>query len=70
MDEESKKVASAGSTKVDTLSTSQEEADTKVFLHLNMEQLEGCHNVVITLEDTDVFIIAAYVASVSNIAIY
>ena len=69
-DKECWKVTSAGSTKIDSLSTTQEEADTRMFLHLRMEKLRGYQIVVITSEDTDVFVLAVYVASVSNITIY
>ena len=69
-DKECWKVISAGSTKIDSLSTTEEEADTRMFLHLRMEELKGYQIVVITSEDTDVFVLAVYVASVSNITIY
>ena len=68
--EECWKVTSAGSTKIDSLSTTQEEDDTRMFLHLKMAELERYQNVVMTSEDTDVFVLAMFVASVSNITIY
>ena len=65
--EECWKVASTGSTKTYSLSTTQEEADTKMILHFIMAELEGYQNVVIFSKDTDVFVFAVCVASVSNI---
>ena len=64
------KITSAGSTKIDSLSTTQEKADTSMFLHLKMAKLEGYQNVVITSEDTDVFILVMCITSASDITIY
>ena len=41
-----------------------------MFLHLKMAKLEGYQNVVITSEDTDVFILAMCITSASDITIY
>ena len=64
MGQECSKVTSAGSTKIDSLATAQEEADTRMFLHLKTVYIEGYQNVAITSEDVEVFILALYVASV------
>ena len=68
--EECWKVPSTGSTKTYSLSTTQEEADTRMILHFKMAELEGYQNVVIFSKDTDVFVFAVCVASVSNITMY
>ena len=64
MGRECSKVTSAGSTKIDSLTTAQKEADTRMFLHLKTAYIEGYQNVVITSEDVEVFVLAECVASV------
>ena len=68
-EEECWKLTSTGLTKIDALSTTQEETDTRMFLHSKMAELEEYQNVAIASGDTDVFVLAVCVASVSNITI-
>ena len=63
-DKECWKVTSTGSTKIDKLSTAQDEADTRMFLYLKMAELEGYQNVVITSKDNDVFVLGVCVLQV------
>ena len=50
-------MTSDASSEVDTLFTTQEEVDTRMLLHANM-QLKSLHSsIIISSEDTDVFII-------------
>ena len=55
-----------GITKVSSLSTSQEEADTRMFLHAQcaLNHLQG--NIIINSPDTDVFIISLMVSENIN----
>lgn len=69
-EEECWKITSTGLTKIDALSTTQEETDTRMFLHSKMAELEGYKNVTIASGDTDLFVLAVCIASVSNITIH
>ena len=53
------------------LFTNQEEADTRMFLHVKDVETQGYDGIVLISEDTDVFVLGVYVAhSLPNIAIY
>ena len=69
-DKECWKVTSECSTKIDGLCTNQEQADNRMFLHVKMTELDSHQNAVIISEDTNVFVLAMYIASVSNSTIY
>ena len=52
------KIARAGCHEVEELRSIQEEADTRIFLHVRHAEMNGYSNVVIHSPDTDVYIMA------------
>ena len=70
-DEECWRLTRNGIDKINELSTNQEEADTRMFLHVKSANEAGFSGALIVSEDTDVFVLAVYVASeLENITIY
>lgn len=69
-DEECWRLTRNGSTKLEELCSNQEEADTRMFLHVKQAESHGHGSAVIISEDTDVFVLAVYIASFSSIEIY
>lgn len=63
-------ICSNGSTTVESLRSTQEEADTRMILHVKHASEKGFKTVIVVSEDTDVFILCAAFAKKINASIF